>query len=1091
MSRLSWAKRLAALTTSALAVSFMLPAAATPSEDKAIFDQGHTDSPKVFWENNALTIKASGQQVTPLEKGLHWLHQGYDAKGKQYFYYTAGEDPKYRFLGEAGDLFYWGSPINATGGATNLWIGYGSDAGIPVEKFRDRMFQLELVDFSGPGKMEMFRYASDDDPQERYLSSHQNDYRFLQLGAGAHTHLNTTFSKPGTYHLTYRTTYRDAETGKFVASTPQDMQWQVGGSDPRKATLGDVVGAYNASQESGTSQSFAPKLTLAPAGGDEPMTTLTFDTGDPAATGHVAFYIDGYYLAEQPLTGGSAAWTEMIGSQQANFQAVYVPDAGSPAPRWITAPVTYQLGAQAAATSEAGQFPTPTQANVPAKNLTPTPITSTKVTMSSVLDGENYVITATPEDPNLEFGVVGGFGADVNTAAEECPINFTSTRSSRSMSVSKNFVDEWCDTTQAHWELTPATQYEAARTTLDVEGSPEFTNSATFAPASGSTPAPKPDTPEKPNPDTTPAPDKPDTTPGTDPSDQPTGEAEESKAEAINTDEVTIKDGHIDYGPILMPDGSLRIIVGDDSRTIEQHGVVRDPDSVTLEATVAKRERSQRIFGDETYDFLGKSGTPLYILPQSQVKGLVWPGFSTERLPTDTFPAGTTMTLTPISAPEGAHAWAFTSGLSGLQDLLLDSSKTTTIVNTLPAHVHANWVFTKPGTYEFGLQVAATDKDGTAITSDSGKIRIVVKDKNAGADQGAPAPDTNQGEPKDDKTPDATPSPEGKAPSEAKKPAGTPTVPSTPGATGTGPAVPQLITGGGEAQVEQCIPTPIETEVSGPEAKAAGGSYTVAANTHVHPNWVFTKPGTYKVTITQTAQLKSGKRAQATGTLTFNVGGSGNANSGHFDVGSVLEGDKLMLKVKDDRTQPAKWVDPGSLVFSLGDASKATAPAGLEFIAPQGSQIWMISSASVPGVPWVGANTQHPSIVSGTTGAVTWSLSNVTGPGELAVFSSGNLGQVVGERWFGGASGDSGLPAGVEKKGDKYIKTEWVGKTPSGADCQLSAEQIAQLQAEGKNVAAGQTTALSHAGATVSTLAAFAVVLIGIGGALVVRRRHA
>ena len=198
-----------------------------------------------------------------------------------------------------------------------------------------------------------------------------------------------------------------------------------------------------------------------------------------------------------------------------------------------------------------------------------------------------------------------------------------------------------------------------------------------------------------------------------------------------------------------------------------------------------------------------------------------------------------------------------------------------------------------------------------------------------------------------------------------------------------------------------------------------------------------------------------------------------------------------MFKVKDDRTQPAKWVDPGSPVFGLSDASKATAPAGLEFIAPKGSQIWMISSAAVPGVPWVGANTQHPSIVSGTTGEVTWSLSSVTGPGQLAVFSSGNLGQVVGERWFGGAASDNGLPAGVEKKGDKYIKTEWVGKTASGADCQLSAEQIAQLQAEGKNVAAGQTTALTHAGATVSTLAALTIALMGIGGALIVRRRFA
>ncbi|WP_406716916.1 choice-of-anchor M domain-containing protein [Trueperella pyogenes] len=1055
MTRLSWAKRFAlAVTACALAGSFAVPASASPSS-KTILDEGHVDSPKVFWEKDSLTIKAEPHKQTPvpLENGLHWLHKAWDGEGKQYFYYKAADDAKYRFLGQPGDLLYWGAPINADGGSpTNLWIGYGADTDIPVDKFRDGIFQLELVDFQGPGKMEMFRDGEEDSPLERLLSSHDKDYRFLQLSAAAHTHINTTFSKPGSYQLTYRTTYRDADTGQFVASEPQVMHWQVGGSNPREAKLGDVLATYNASKATGKTTSFKHDFTIAPSIEKDPMATLTFDTGDSKATGNVAFYIDGYYMAEAPLTNGKASWTEMIGSQESKFQAVYVPNNDSTAPRWITAPLSYKLGAAKVSTTDSGEFLAPTNENVPAKNLEPMKVTSKKFTMSSKLDGENYVITATPEDENLEFGVQGGFGSSYSDALGNCPVNFTSTRSSRSTLLPKAFFEEECASGQGHWELTPATQYDAARATVKVDKAGEFNVNGTFADAkdSGSS---KP-----------PAGDK--LTPG----DQST---DPSKVAILN-EPITIKSGHIDYGPILMPDGSLRMIVGDDSRTKETKSVLRETESVTLEATLAARARSQRNFGDASYNFLGELGTPMYTLHQNQVPGLVWPGFSTERLSKDAFPKGTTIRLKATSVPDGAKAWAFTSGMSGLQTMLVDSTADSTeIKNDGPAHIHANWVFTKPGTYEFSIQASAEDKTGTTMTSEAGKIRIVVKDKTPGKidqDDSAKQDPTDSNKPSD-KLADSSAA--NGSPGTQQRTAGT-------GASKTKPAV------------EQCIPTPIETEVAAPVAKAAGGSYTVPANTHVHPNWVFTKPGTYKVTLTQTAELKNGKRVQATGTLTFNVGGAGNADSGHFDIGSVLEGDNLLVKVKDDRTQPAKWVDPGTLTFGLGAASKTTAPAGIEFIAPKGSEIWMISSAAVNGVPWVGANTQHPSIVSGTTGAVTWSLSNITGPGQLAVFSSGNLGKIVGQRWFGGAAGATGkLPAGVQKKGDKFIKTVWVGKTPSGKDCQLSPEQIAKLKAEGKLVSSAQTKALSHTGATVATLAGVGAILLAVGAGLTLRKRRA
>lgn len=231
-----------------------------------------------------------------------------------------------------------------------------------------------------------------------------------------------------------------------------------------------------------------------------------------------------------------------------------------------------------------------------------------------------------------------------------------------------------------------------------------------------------------------------------------------------------------------------------------------------------------------------------------------------------------------------------------------------------------------------------------------------------------------------------TPGQDGSAPVE-QNPAPDAGASPTPAPAKPAPTKPAPVAPGQSApSVPTCIPTAVTTP--GGTTTKVGGSYTVPSNTHAHPNWVFTKPGTYKATITQSATIE-GKKLSTSGVITFIVGGAGNANDGHFDIGTAYEGGKLTMLIKDDRQVPATWVAPSSLTFGLSDKAKATAPAGMEFIAPAGSEVWMISASQVSGVPWVGANTMHPSL-KGTT-EVTWTLSNVSGPGAMAVFSSGNL----------------------------------------------------------------------------------------------------
>jgi len=153
--------------------------------------------------------------------------------------------------------------------------------------------------------------------------------------------------------------------------------------------------------------------------------------------------------------------------------------------------------------------------------------------------------------------------------------------------------------------------------------------------------------------------------------------------------------------------------------------------------------------------------------------------------------------------------------------------------------------------------------------------------------------------------------------------------------------------------------------------------------------------------------------------------------------------------------------------------------------------VWSIGQTQQPGIPWLGWNTQHPSVLSGISGPVTLTLSSVDGPGDLAVYMSGVFGG-IGERVFDTVGGprSTSVPLNTHAHGNWTFTapgvyavtitesatttagqkvsasatlrffvgsgdprtaaptttvTDWVGRTASGADCDLSAEQRAKL----------------------------------------------
>lgn len=463
--------------------------------------------------------------------------------------------------------------------------------------------------------------------------------------------------------------------------------------------------------------------------------------------------------------------------------------------------------------------------------------------------------------------------------------------------------------------------------------------------------------------------------------------------------------------------------------------------------------------GEGAYVEKNDAGRPGYLI--SQTEGQLQAGWDLREL-SQIGASEARLTLRNLEGPGDVYVWQ-DGGAHPFGDLKVGAGASTS--KNAPTAAGANWLFSAPGTYKLTFVAEATTPTGNLI-SDPAVITFVVGDRAvAERSKGAQVLGAPASEPENPQSTDPNKSDNHNTPGKAST-----------DAPSSGPG---LANSGGSNGVVQCIPTPVETgHTAGAVTTKVGGTHTIAANTHVHPNWVFTKPGTYKVTITQSAKMRSGRTASARGTLTFVVGGRGNANSGHFDVGTKATASGIQMIVKDDRRQPASWVSPDSLTFGLGDAAKVTAPKGIEFIAAAGEQVWMISSSQVAGVPWVGANTMRPDLATNTTGAVTWRLDAVSGPGALAVFESGNFGSIVGQQWFGGAQTASGKPL-----------VTYVGKTPSGEDCELDPKTVEQLESQGYSVASGG--ALPFTGTTAASSITVAALLTMAGDALVLARRRA
>ncbi len=195
-------------------------------------------------------------------------------------------------------------------------------------------------------------------------------------------------------------------------------------------------------------------------------------------------------------------------------------------------------------------------------------------------------------------------------------------------------------------------------------------------------------------------------------------------ADEINDDTVTvIKRGHVDLGPRLV-DGQWKALARDDSGNTP---VWRPLDKTILQVNSAALMPAPT---DEMYAFMGaKSGEEWYVVPQTENPEVLWLGWNTQDpAVTQSVDRGVTMQIGPVMGP--GKSWMFLqNGTFGEPLLLVDGQKPQpqdvwVDVNT---HVHANWVFTKPGVYLAGISFKATTLTGEEVVS-TDVLRFVVGD---------------------------------------------------------------------------------------------------------------------------------------------------------------------------------------------------------------------------------------------------------------------------------------------------------------------------------------------------------------------------
>lgn len=183
--------------------------------------------------------------------------------------------------------------------------------------------------------------------------------------------------------------------------------------------------------------------------------------------------------------------------------------------------------------------------------------------------------------------------------------------------------------------------------------------------------------------------------------------------QAQGTGQVVRDAGHVDVGPTLNT-GEWRIQIHDDTSVPT---FWRFLDDVVLQVN---DDAIQQVPEGEAYAFLGQEpGTDVWIVPQVQKPDVIWAGWNTQEPNVlDTLNRGVTLRMLGVEGPGDLTVYLQTGNFGDV--LVLYSTlqpfpqESWIEVNT---HTHANWVFSKPGSYLVEVQFEGQLISGETVSA--------------------------------------------------------------------------------------------------------------------------------------------------------------------------------------------------------------------------------------------------------------------------------------------------------------------------------------------------------------------------------------
>lgn len=499
--------------------------------------------------------------------------------------------------------------------------------------------------------------------------------------------------------------------------------------------------------------------------------------------------------------------------------------------------------------------------------------------------------------------------------------------------------------------------------------------------------------------------------------------------EAIYTFEVSvIKAGEVDL-EVAYEEGELEFHLHDETTDTEF-----EPAHVALQAGPATWTT---VPDDAAFEFLGRPGEHLYILPQDEQEGVLFLGLAGGEIPAGTFiDDELTVQLTAVNGP-GEVSYYEVDGF-GAPIVFFNSADglatEDAVTVAIGSHAHRNWAFSAPGVYRITLVASGELSGGGTATSepttflfevlppqffdrgeidleivfDEGAFELELLDEERGREFAAHEAVLV-----------------GRAPARAVVPAdpafdflGNPgatvyVLPQdeTEGLLFLGIAADEIAPGefNGETVTLQLVSLEGPGQLALYETDAFGAptlfwnsadgldgtdSYPAAVGGHAHVNWAFTAPGFYRVGLKATGTLVAGNESVESEVVTFSfeIKSPVVFSEGEIDFEIVYEEGEWELVLLDEANEREYETDEALLVAR--PAAKQTVPndPAFDFLGAAGSPVHILPQDETEGLlfPGIAADEIVPGLFVGES--VDLMLLAKSGPGEVALYAVDGFG---------------------------------------------------------------------------------------------------